>query len=291
VGADPGRADPPEPRADVPPLPIATASAQASAAPAKSPYSTDEEPTAYDKITTYNNYYELGLDKSDPAENAGTLRPRPWTVAIDGECNKPQTVDIDTLLKWFTLEERVYRMRCVETWSMVIPWLGFPLSELIKRAEPNGNAKYVGFETLYDPKQLPGQKSMVLDWPYVEGLRMDEAMNPLTLMAAGLYGKTLPGQNGAPLRLVVPWKYGFKGIKSIVRIRFMDHEPRTTWSTAGASEYGFYANVNPDVDHPRWSQAQERRIGEFSKRKTLMFNGYGEQVAQLYTGMDLKRYF
>lgn len=283
------RADPTEPVADVPPLPAASASAGAPAV--KSPYSTDEAPTGYRDITTYNNYYELGLDKSDPAENAATLRPRPWTVAIEGEVKKPLTLDIDTLLSWFSLEERVYRMRCVETWSMVIPWLGFPLGELVKRVEPTGNAKYVAFQTLYDPKQLPGQKSGVLDWPYVEGLRIDEATNPLAMLAVGLYGKPLPGQNGAPLRLVVPWKYGFKGIKSIVKIRFTEKEPPATWNMAAGNEYGFYANVNPNVDHPRWSQATERRIGELTRRNTLMFNGYGEHVAHLYAGMDLKKFY
>lgn len=283
------RSDPPLPAVEAPPLPIA--SAGASAAPGKSPYSTDEERTSEKDVTTYNNYYELGLGKGDPAENAATLRPRPWTVAIEGEVKKPQTLDVDALISWFSLEERVYRMRCVEAWSMVIPWLGFPLGELIKRVEPTGNAKYVAFETLYDPKQLPGQKSMVLDWPYVEGLRMDEATHPLAMLAVGLYGKTLPGQNGAPLRLVVPWKYGFKGIKSIVKIRFTEREPKATWNDAAPGEYGFYANVNPEVDHPRWSQATERRIGEFSRRPTLMFNGYAEQVAGLYTGMDLRKLY
>jgi methionine sulfoxide reductase catalytic subunit len=283
------RADPPEPVADVPPLPSASASSGAPVG--KSPYSTDEAPTGYRDVTTYNNFYELGLDKSDPAENAGTLRARPWTVTITGEVKKSLTLDIDTLLSWFSLEERVYRMRCVETWSMVIPWLGFPLAELVKRAEPTGNAKYVAFETLYDPRQLPGQKSSVLDWPYVEGLRIDEATNPLTMLAVGLYGKPLPGQNGAPLRLVVPWKYGFKGIKSIVKIRFTEREPPATWNVAAGNEYGFYANVNPEVDHPRWSQATERRIGELTRRNTLIFNGYGEHVAHLYAGMDLKKFY
>lgn len=283
------RADPPEPAAEVPPLP--TASASAGPAAAKSPYSTDEPQTPYRDVTTYNNYYELGLDKADPAQYAATLRPRPWTVSIEGEVHKPQTVDIDTLLSWFSLEERVYRMRCVETWSMVIPWLGFPLGELVKRVEPTGKAKYVAFQTLYDPRQLPGQKSSVLDWPYVEGLRIDEATNPLAMLAVGLYGKSLPGQNGAPLRLVVPWKYGFKGIKSIVKIRFTEAQPPATWNQAAGNEYGFYANVNPDVDHPRWSQATERRIGELSRRDTLMFNGYGEHVAHLYAGMDLKKHY
>lgn len=284
-----GRADPPLPTADVPPLPASTSSAGAPMG--KSPYSTDEPMTPEKDVTTYNNYYELGLDKSDPAQNAGTLRPRPWTVQVEGEVKKPQTLDVDTLIKWFSLEERVYRMRCVETWSMVIPWLGFPLGELVKRLEPTSKAKYVAFQTLYDPKQLPGQKSSVLDWPYVEGLRIDEATNPLAMLAVGLYGKSLPGQNGAPLRLVVPWKYGFKGIKSIVKIRFTEEQPGATWNLAAPSEYGFYANVNPNVDHPRWSQAMERRIGKLSRQETRMFNGYGEYVAQLYTGMDLKRNF
>jgi sulfoxide reductase catalytic subunit YedY len=282
------RADPPEPVADVPPLPTAGASAGAAV---KSPYSTDEPPTPYRDVTTYNNYYELGLDKSDPAEYAALLHPRPWTVTIEGEVKKPQTLDIDTLLSWFPLEERIYRMRCVETWSMVIPWLGFPLAELVKRVEPTSKAKFVAFLTLYDPKQLPGQKSSVLDWPYVEGLRIDEATNPLTMLAAGLYGKPLPGQNGAPLRLVVPWKYGFKGIKSIVKIRFTEDQPPATWNQSAGNEYGFYANVNPKVDHPRWSQATERRIGDLTRRDTLMFNGYAEQVAQLYAGMDLRKLY
>ncbi len=295
LGRRGGRADPPLPVVEAPPLPApgTAAAAGGTALPGggKSPYSTDEEATGYKETTTYNNYYELGLDKSDPAQNAGTLRVRPWTVAIEGEVKKPQTLDIDTLISWFSLEERVYRMRCVEAWSMVIPWLGFPLAELVKRVEPTSKAKYVAFQTLYDPKQLPGQKSMVLDWPYVEGLRLDEAMNPLTMMAVGLYGKTLPGQNGAPLRLVVPWKYGFKGIKSIVKIRFVEAEPEATWNHSAPSEYGFYANVNPEVDHPRWSQATERRIGEFLRRPTLKFNGYGEYVAQLYGDMDLRKFY
>ena len=282
-----GRADPDVPMPDVPPLPTPTSGATAGEPPAKSPYSIDEPPTPYKDVTTYNNYYELGTDKSDPAVNAGTLRPRPGTVQIEGEVEKPQTIDVDTLIKWFSLEERVYRMRCVETWSMIVPWLGFPLAELVKRAGPTGNAKFVAFQTLYDPKQLPGQKSSVLDWPYVEGLRLDEAMNPLTLMAVGLYGKALPGQNGAPIRLVVPWKYGFKGIKSIVKITLVEKQPRTTWNQLAPDEYGFYANVNPKVDHPRWSQETEQRIGERGRRDTLPFNGYADQVAHLYDGMDL----
>jgi len=242
-------------------------------------------------VTSYNNFYEFGTDKGDPAANAGTLRPRPWTVAIEGEVNRPQVVDIDQLIKWAPLEERIYRMRCVEAWSMVVPWLGFPLGELIKRVEPTSRARYVVFTTLLDPEQMPEQRRTVLDWPYVEGLRLDEAMHPLTLLVMGLYGKPLPNQNGAPLRLVVPWKYGFKGIKSIVKIRFTEKQPLTTWNSAAPEEYGFYANVNPEVDHPRWSQATERRIGEFLRRPTLPFNGYAEQVAGLYSGMDLRRFF
>jgi sulfoxide reductase catalytic subunit YedY len=248
-----------------------------------------EDPTRWDAITTYNNFYELGTDKDDPARNAGSLRPRPWTVAIEGEVKKPQTVDVDALASWFPLEERIYRMRCVEAWSMVIPWVGFPLAELVKRVEPTSRARYVAFQTLLDPAQLPGQKRRVLEWPYVEGLRMDEATHPLALLAVGLYGRVLPGQNGAPLRLVVPWKYGFKGAKSIVKIRFQEEQPRTTWNLLAPEEYGFYANVNPDVDHPRWSQARERRIGEFFRRKTLPFNGYADEVASLYAGMDLRK--
>lgn len=242
-------------------------------------------------MTTYNNYYEFGTDKSDPARNAHTLRTRPWTIRVEGEVARPQSFDIETVLSWSTPEERVYRMRCVETWSMVIPWLGFPLSDLITRLEPTSKAKYVELTTLADPQQMPGQRSRVLAWPYVEGLRLDEAMHPLSFLAIGLYGKVLPNQNGAPLRLVVPWKYGFKGVKSIVKIRFTESEPRTTWALAAPDEYGFYANVNPAVDHPRWSQATERRIGEFGRRATLPFNGYAEQVAGLYTGMDLRRSF
>lgn len=248
-----------------------------------------ETVTTYQAITTYNNFYELGLDKGDPARAAHSLKPRPWTVSIEGEVRKPMTVDIDTLLSWFPLEERIYRMRCVEAWSMVIPWNGFPLADLIKRVEPTGNAKYVEMVTLHDPQQLPEQKYRLLDWPYVEGLRMDEAMHPLTILAAGVYGRVMPGQNGAPLRLVVPWKYGFKNVKSIVTIRFVEHQPRTTWALQAPQEYGFYANVNPGVDHPRWSQATERRIGEVGRRPTLMFNGYASEVADLYAGMNLRR--
>ena len=256
-----------------------------------SAYKLDEDLTPYKSVTTYNNFYEFGTGKGDPAENAGSFKTRPWTVAIEGEVGNPGEYDIDALLKLAPLEERIYRMRCVEGWSMVIPWVGFPLHEIIRRAAPTGNAKYVEFVTLNDRRQMPGQRTRVLDWPYVEGLRMDEAMNPLTLMAVGLYGEVLPNQNGAPIRLVVPWKYGFKSAKSIVKIRFVEKQPLTAWMKATPNEYGFYSNVNPQVDHPRWSQAKERRIGEFFKRDTLMFNGYGEQVAQIYRGMDLKKFF
>lgn len=257
----------------------------------KSAWGRDESPNTWDEITGYNNFYEFGTGKEDPAKNAGSLKTRPWTVSVEGACLRPRTWDIDALIKAFPLEERVYRMRCVEGWSMVIPWLGFPLAELIKQAQPTGKAKYVEFVTLMDPKQMPGQRWPVLDWPYAEGLRLDEAMHPLTLMSVGLYGKELPNQSGAPIRLVVPWKYGFKSAKSIVKIRFVETQPATAWNLAVPKEYGFYSNVNPEVDHPRWSQARERRIGEFFKRKTLMFNGYGDQVASLYTGMDLRRYY
>jgi sulfoxide reductase catalytic subunit YedY len=251
----------------------------------------DDKLTPYEDITTYNNYYELGTDKDEPAKNAHTLKPRPWAIAIEGHVEKPAVYQIEDFLKPHKLEERVYRMRCVEAWSMVIPWLGFPLADVINRVKPTSKAKYVELTTLYDPEQLPGQRRKVLNWPYTEGLRLDEAMHPLTILAAGLYGKTLPNQNGAPLRLVVPWKYGFKGVKSIVKIRFVETQPRTAWNDAAPDEYGFYANVNPTVDHPRWSQAKERRIGEFRRRPTLMFNGYGDQVARLYSGMDLRKFF
>jgi sulfoxide reductase catalytic subunit YedY len=249
--------------------------------------------TDYQDATTYNNFYEFGTDKSDPAANAGKLKTRPWTVTVEGAVAKPQVLDIEQLLKLAPLEERIYRLRCVEGWSMVIPWIGFSLSELIKRVEPTGNAKYVEFVTLADPKQMPFVGSRVLDWPYVEGLRMDEALHPLTMLVFGMYGEVLPNQNGAPLRLAVPWKYGFKSGKSIVKIRFVEQQPRTAWVKSAAQEYGFYSNVNPNVDHPRWSQATERRIGEgglfAKKRPTLMFNGYEAQVGQLYAGMDLKK--
>ncbi len=254
-------------------------------------YGLDEAWTSEASVTSYNNFYEFGTDKSDPAAYAETLRPRPWTITIDGEVAKPAVIDIDQLIQRFPLEERVYRMRCVEAWSMVIPWVGFSLGELLKQVEPTSLARYVSFTTLLDPQQMPQEKANLLDWPYVEGLRIDEAMHPLTILAVGLYGKVLPNQNGAPLRLVVPWKYGFKGIKSIVKITLTGSEPRSTWNLAAPNEYGFYANVNPAVDHPRWSQATERRIGELRRRPTLPFNGYAEQVADLYKGMDLMRYF
>jgi sulfoxide reductase catalytic subunit YedY len=257
----------------------------------KSAYSINEALTPYQDITTYNNFYEFGTGKEDPAPAAHTLRPRPWTVTVEGDVKHPKTYDLDELLKLAPLEERIYRLRCVEGWSMVIPWVGFPLSEIIKRAEPTGNAKYVEFTTLQDPKQMPGQRSPILQWPYVEGLRLDEALHPLAILAVGLYGEVMPNQNGAPIRLVVPWKYGFKSIKSIVKIRLVEKMPVSAWMKAAPSEYGFYSNVNPDVDHPRWSQAKERRIGEFRKRESLKFNGYGDQVAHLYAGMDLKKYF
>ncbi len=247
-----------------------------------------ESLTSWDAVTTYNNFYELGTDKPDPARNAGSLRPRPWTVTIEGEVKRPQVLDVDALIRSFALEERIYRMRCVEAWSMVIPWVGFPLAELVKRVEPTSRARYVAFQTLHDPEQLPGQRRPVLRWPYLEGLRIDEATHPLALLAVGIYGRVLPNQNGAPIRLVVPWKYGFKGAKSIVRIRFQEDPPRTTWNLSAPDEYGFYANVNPDVDHPRWSQAKERRIGEFFRRRTLPFNGYAAEVASLYAGLDLR---
>ena len=271
-----------------------------SAAPlnaAKSPFSTDEKKTSLEDVTSYNNYYEFGTGKNDPAAKAKSLKTSPWTVKVDGMVGKPGEFAVEDLIKSSSLEERIYRMRCVEGWSMVIPWVGFPLADLVKRVEPLGSAKYVAFETAYRPDEMPGVDSFfpVLEWPYVEGLRLDEAMNPLAILAVGLYGETLPNQNGAPIRLVVPWKYGFKGIKSITRISFVDKQPETSWNKQASNEYGFYANVNPSVDHPRWSQATERRIGEgglFVKRRpTLMFNGYAEQVASLYTGMDLRKLY
>jgi methionine sulfoxide reductase catalytic subunit len=255
------------------------------------PRSADEKLTPWEDVTGYNNYYEFGTDKGDPASNAGALRTKPWKVDIAGEVKRPALYDLDELLKPFTPVERVYRMRCVEGWSMVVPWLGIPLGQIIDRLEPTSKAKYVEFTILLDPQQMPGQQRRILEWPYVEGLRMDEARHALALMVTGVYGKALPNQNGAPLRLIVPWKYGFKGGKSIVKIRFRETQPQTTWNIAAPDEYGFYANVNPEVDHPRWSQARERRIGELFKRKTLMFNGYADQVASLYAGMDLRKNF
>ena len=250
-----------------------------------------ERPNTWEQITGYNNFYEFGTGKRDPARYAGRLRTRPWTVVVEGECERPGEIGIEDILRAFPLEERIYRLRCVEGWSMVIPWVGFPLGLLLERFRPTSAARYVAFETLHDPDQMPGQRRRVLEWPYREGLRMDEAVHPLTILAVGLYGRVLPNQNGAPLRLVVPWKYGFKSIKSIVRIRLVREQPPTTWSLAAPHEYGFYANVNPDVPHPRWSQRYERRIGELRRRRTLPFNGYAEAVAHLYAGMDLRRFF
>jgi sulfoxide reductase catalytic subunit YedY len=272
------------------------ASAAALAGPATGqawvrPQNLDDKLTPYEDITTYNNFYEFGTQKEEPAKNAHTLKPRPWTVVVDGEVHRPRRLDLDDILRDYPSEERVYRMRCVEAWSMVIPWDGFPLGDLLKRVEPTSQAKFVAFTTLHDPAQMPGQRRDVLPWPYVEGLRLDEATHPLAILATGIYGRPLPNQNGAPLRLVVPWKYGFKGIKSIVRIRLTREMPPTTWNIAAPHEYGFYANVNPDVDHPRWSQKRERRLGELFKRPTLPFNGYGEQVASLYAGMDLRKWY
>lgn len=255
-----------------------------------SAFDPGEKLSSYEDATSYNNFYEFSLEKRDPKRLAKNFKTEPWTVKVDGEVAKPGDYALEDLIKPHPLEERIYRFRCVEAWSMVVPWVGFPLADLIKRLQPTSRAKYVVFQTLYDPKQMPGQRRRVLDWPYVEGLRMDEAMHPLTLLAVGMYGEVLPNQNGAPLRLVVPWKYGFKNIKSIVRISFQETLPATSWALAGPSEYGFYANVNPRVDHPRWTQARERRLGEFLKRPTLMFNGY-EEVAELYRGMDLRKYY
>jgi sulfoxide reductase catalytic subunit YedY len=257
----------------------------------KSPLSTDEKLNSYRDVTTYNNFYEFGLDKGDPAKYSGSLKPSPWKVVVEGQCAKPGSYNIEDIMKWFPLEERIYRMRCVEAWSMVIPWIGFPLGDFIKRMEPTAKAKYIEFRTLVDFRQMPGQTEPALQWPYREGLRLDEAMHPLAILAVGLYGEVLPNQNGAPIRLVVPWKYGFKGIKSIVNVKFVEKEPLNTWQQTRAEEYGFYANVNPAVDHPRWTQASERRIGEFFRRKTLPFNGYADQVASLYAGMDLRRQY
>jgi sulfoxide reductase catalytic subunit YedY len=260
----------------------------------KTEFGRDETLTPYEDVTSYNNFYEFGTSKSDPAASAGQLVTSPWNIVLEGQVKKPRTIGMEELLRLAPLEERIYRMRCVEGWSMVIPWIGIPLAELIKKAEPLGNAKYVQFVSLQDPRMMPGQNLHVLDWPYTEGLRMDEAMHPLTLLAVGLYGEVLPKQNGAPIRLVVPWKYGFKGIKSIVKIRFVEEMPISSWVKANPHEYGFYSNVNPQVDHPRWSQATERRIGDglfARRRKTQLFNGYAEEVGQLYAGIDLRKYF
>jgi len=280
-------------------LGVAGALAGARTAPAQAPQQGTSlggselkgELTPWEDVTSYNNYYEFGTGKEDPAENAKSFKTKPWTVKVEGMVAKPGTYNIEDFLKPHKLEERIYRMRCVEAWSMVIPWLGFPMADFIRRVEPTSSARFVEFTTLHDPKQMPGQRFPVLEWPYVEGLRLDEAMNPLTLFAVGLYGKMLPNQNGAPLRHIIPWKYGFKSCKSIVKIRFTDTMPRTAWSVATPSEYGFYANVNPEVDHPRWSQAKERRIGQFRRLDTLMFNGYTQQVASLYSGMDLRKFY
>jgi len=257
----------------------------------KSGWGKGEKLNEYQDIATYNNFYEFGTEKDDPAINAHSLKTTPWKVKIDGLVNKPADYNVEDIVKPQALEERIYRLRCVERWSMVIPWVGFPLSTLLKRIEPKSTAKYVEFTTLLNPQQMPGQRRQVLEWPYVEGLRLDEAMNPLAILAVGLYGEYLPNQNGAPIRLVVPWKYGFKSIKSIVRIRLTENAPMNSWQLSAPNEYGFYSNVNPERDHPRWSQARERRIGEFLMRPTLIFNGYGDQVASLYSGMDLKRYY
>ena len=256
-----------------------------------SPLSTSEKANSWEQITTYNNYYEFGTDKDSPSRYARGLKTNPWTVAVEGECNKKAVYHLEDILKGQTLEDRIYRHRCVEGWSMVIPWVGFPLSDFIKKCEPTSKAKFVEFVTLADGRQMPGLSSDILQWPYLEGLRMDEAMHPLTILVVGLYGEVLPNQDGAPLRVHIPWKYGFKSGKSIVKIRFVEKQPVNTWQLYAANEYGFYANVNPTVDHPRWSQASERRIGEFLKRKTLMFNGYGDQVAGMYAGMDLRKNF
>jgi len=267
---------------------VATGRLASALIPAKQ---QNEKPNTWEEITGYNNYYEFGTYKEDPAQNAQKFKTKPWTVKVDGMVKKPADYHFEDLIKPYKLEDRVYRFRCVEAWSMVIPWQGIPLAEMIKRFEPLPSAKFVQFTTVLAPDQMPGQRMGILPWPYVEGLRMDEAMHPLTLMVTGLYGKTLPNQNGAPIRLITPWKYGFKGAKAITRISFVDKQPRNTWQISNPDEYGFYANVNPEVDHPRWTQASERRIGEFRRQRTLMFNGYAEQVASMYAGMDLRKNF
>ena len=275
--------------------PSPTLAARAKLDAARNPlYSPDLDPTEYKYVTGYNNFYEFGTDKGDPAKYAQDFKTQPWTVEVSGECDKPGKYAYEDLIKPTEMEERLYRFRCVEAWSMVVPWIGVPLATILKRLQPNSRAKYVAFQTLHDPEQMPGQRRPTLDWPYVEGLRIDEAMHPLTIMAVGAFGEVMPPQNGAPMRLIVPWKYGFKSIKSIVRISFTEQEPPTSWNKSIPSEYGFYSNVNPQVDHPRWSQKKERKVGSsfFSpKVKTLMFNGYADEVASLYTGMDLTRYF
>jgi sulfoxide reductase catalytic subunit YedY len=273
-----------------------TLAAGSSASPtaANSGFSTDEAPNSYEEVTQYNNYYEFGTGKDDPYRNAQEFKAKPWTVTVSGQCDKPGNYDYEDIVSPHQLEERIYRLRCVEAWSMVVPWLGIPMADLLKRFQPNSRARFVKFTTLHDPERMPGQRRRVLDWPYVEGLTIDEAMNPLTLMVTGVFGKELPNQNGAPLRLMVPWKYGFKSIKAINAIEFTERQPVSSWEHSAPDEYGFYANVNPEVSHPRWSQARERRIGTgvfTAKQPTLMFNGYAEQVAHLYTGLDLRRNF
>jgi sulfoxide reductase catalytic subunit YedY len=263
--------------------------AAAKLAAVKGPFSTDEKPTPFADVASYNNFYEFGTGKDEPSKNAGRLKTSPWSIAVEGAVAKPKVFDLDDVMKMAPLEERIYRHRCVEGWSIVVPWIGFPLNVLIKAVEPTAKAKFIAFQSLYDSKQMPAARYAGIAFPYVEGLRMDEAMHPLALLCFGMYGQVLPNQDGAPVRLVVPWKYGFKSIKSIVKIKFVEKEPPTTWNLSNAREYGFYSNVNPTVDHPRWSQSSERRLGEYLKRKTLMFNGYGDQVASLYTGMDLRK--
>ncbi len=257
----------------------------------KSPYNTDEKQTPYNDVTHYNNFYEFGTDKSDPAKNSQKFRTSPWSLSVEGEVNKPRKFTIDEILKLAPLEERIYRHRCVEAWSIVVPWIGYSFNVLAKLVEPTSKAQFVAFESFYDPSQMPESRDTGLDYPYVEGLRLDEAFHPLALLCVGMYGETLPNQDGAPVRMVLPWKYGFKSIKSLVKIRFTQKQPPTTWNRAASNEYGFYSNVNPNVDHPRWSQARERRLGEIFKRSTLMFNGYADQVASLYNGMDLRKYY